>query len=97
MIKKRFRKLMGYIQDNTCEGGDVEGVMDLSEIEDMLNGLAEENEQLKETNKKLQWELDETRKDLNYFANLKVSAIRGSDCGHDRCYVTSMQKKGDDV
>ena len=34
---KRFRKVMGFIQDNTCEGGDVEGVMDLTEIEDMLN------------------------------------------------------------
>lgn len=47
MIEKRFRKLMGFIKDNTCEKGDVDGVMDLSEIEDMLNELAEENEQLK--------------------------------------------------
>ena len=39
-------------------------------------------------------ELVEENEQLN-FANLKVSAIRGSDCGHDRCYVTSMQKKGD--
>ena len=59
------------------------------ELEDLLNALSdenghlkEENEQLKEKNEKLQWDL-------------KVSAIRGSDCGHDRCYVTSMQKKGD--
>lgn len=37
MSEKRFRKLMGFIQDNTCEKGDVDGVMDLSEIEDMLN------------------------------------------------------------
>lgn len=96
MTEKRFRKLMGYIRDNTFEAGDVEGVMDLSEIEDMLNQLTEENKQLKEINEKLQWELDKTREDLNYFANLKVSAMRGSDCGHDRCYVTSMQKKGDD-
>ena len=84
---------MGYIRDDTFEGGDVEGVMDLSEIEDMLNRLAEENEQLKETNERLQWELDKTRKDLNYFTNLKVGAMRGSDYGHGRCYVTSMQKK----
>lgn len=72
------------------------------ELEDLLNALSdenghlkEENEQLKEKNEKLQWELVKTREDLDYFANLKVSAIRGSDCGHDRCYVTSMQKKGD--
>lgn len=39
---KRFRKVMGFIQDNTCEGGDVEGVMDLTEIEDMLNSLNDE-------------------------------------------------------
>lgn len=38
---------MGFIQDNTCKGGDVEGVMDLTEIEDMLNELVEENEQLR--------------------------------------------------
>lgn len=68
---------------------------DSTKIIDRLNELVEENEHLKETNEKLQWELVKTREDLDYFANLKVSAIRGSDCGHDRCYVTSMQKKGD--
>lgn len=68
---------------------------DSTKIIDRLNELVEENEQMKETNEKLQWELVKTREDLDYFANLKVSAIRGSDCGHDRCYVTSMQKKGD--
>lgn len=68
---------------------------DSTKIIDRLNELVEENEQLKETNEKLQWELVKTREDLDYFANLKVSAMRGSDCGHDRCYVTSMQKKGD--
>ena len=62
-----------------------------------ISRLEEENEQLKETNEKLQRDLDKTREDLNYFANLKVSAMRGSDCGHDRCYVTSMQKKGNGV
>lgn len=45
--KKRFRKLMGFIQDNTCESGDLEGVMDLSEIEDMLNKLNDENYKIK--------------------------------------------------
>lgn len=67
---------------------------DSTKIIDRLNELVEENEQLKETNEKLQWDLVKTREDLDYFANLKVSAMRGSDCGHDRCYVTSMQKKG---
>ena len=37
MSGKRFRKVMGFIQDNTCEKGDMDGVMDLAEIEDMLN------------------------------------------------------------
>lgn len=37
MSEKRFKKVMGFIQDNTCERGDVEGVMDLTEIEDTLN------------------------------------------------------------
>lgn len=46
MIEKRFKKLMGFIQDNTCERGDVKGVMDLTEIEDMLNELFEENKRL---------------------------------------------------
>lgn len=48
MSEKRFRKAMGFIQDNTCKRGDIEGVMDLAEIEDMLNELYEENEQLRE-------------------------------------------------
>ena len=58
------------------------------ELEDLLNALSDENGHLKEENEQLK------EKNEN-FANLKVSAIRGSDCGHDRCYVTSMQKKGD--
>ena len=37
MSKKRFRKLWGFIRDTTLEGGDVEGLMNLTEIEDMLN------------------------------------------------------------
>lgn len=53
MSEKRFRKAMGFIQDNTCEGGDINGMMDLAEIEDMLNELYEENEQLKEENEQL--------------------------------------------
>ena len=64
-------------------------------LEQRLNALSDENEQLKKTNEKLQRELDKTREDLNYFVNLKVGAMRGSDCGHGRFYVTSMQKKGD--
>lgn len=68
-----------------------------SKVVKLLNALHEENEQLKEINEKLQWDLNKTREDLNYFANLKVGAMRGSDCRHDRCYVTSMQKKGDGI
>lgn len=37
MNEKRFRKVMGFIQDNTCEKGDVDGLMDLADTEDMLN------------------------------------------------------------
>ena len=55
--------------------------------------LREENERLKETNEKLQRELDKTREDLNYFKKLKVGAMKVDSYGHDRCYVTSMQKK----
>ena len=44
---KRFRKVMGFIQDTTCEGGDVEGVMDLTEIEGMLNSLNDEKKELR--------------------------------------------------
>ena len=44
---KRFRKVRGFIQDNTCEGGDVNGVMDLTEIEGMLNSLNDEKEHWK--------------------------------------------------
>lgn len=44
---------MGYIRDNAFEGDDMEGVMDLSEIEDMLNKLFEENGQLKFENETL--------------------------------------------
>lgn len=72
---------------------DLDNTLSIFECADLLNQLTKENERLKETNEKLQWELDKTREDLNYFANLKVSAIRGSNCEHDRCYVTSMQKK----
>ena len=45
MKYKRFVKLMGFIRDNTFEKGDVEGVMDLTEIEDVLNELYEDNKQ----------------------------------------------------
>lgn len=55
MKYKRFIKLMGFIRDNTFEKGDVEGVMDLTEIEDMLNELYEENKKLKEDKKILDY------------------------------------------
>ena len=57
---------MGFIQDNTCECGDVEGVMDLTEIEDMLNRLNDENKELrmvidglKQQNQKLKGRLND--------------------------------------
>ena len=43
-MTKRFRKVMGFIQDNKCENGDMDGVMDLTEIENMLNQLNNEKE-----------------------------------------------------
>lgn len=82
------------IEDNGKRLSNKQLVDLLTELSDENGQLKEENERLKEKNEKLQWELDKTREDLNYFANLKVSAMRG-DCGHDRCYITSMQKKGD--
>lgn len=96
MSEKRFR-FEKECTENFFTGKGVfynnERPIGANEIITLLNSLLDENEQLKEKNEKLQWELDKTREDLNYFANLKITAIRGSDCGHDRCYVTSMQKK----
>lgn len=100
MSEKRFKVIDNdfsmWIVDTTLKEDKHEGAIYTAyDMCDKLNELCEENEQLKETNEKLQWDLDKTREDLNYFANLKVVAMRGSDCGHDRCYVTSMQKRGD--
>lgn len=100
MSEKRFKVIddgfSKWIVDTTLTEDKHEGAIYTAyDMCHKLNELYEENEQLKKTNEKLQWELNKTREDLNYFANLKVSAMRGSDCGHDRCYVTSMQKKGD--
>ena len=78
MNKKRFRKVMGFIKDNTCEKGDVEGLMDLTEIEDMLNELVEDIDNgkndyrelfinyvyLQEKNIELQEEIVELRKKI---------------------------------
>ena len=73
--------------------GEIQSSIDFCNAYSKINGeLLEEIEKLEKQNERLQWELDETRKDLNYFANLKI-VMKGSDCGHDRCYVTSMQKK----
>ena len=62
-------------------------------IVDELNKLDFENKRLREENERLQQELDKTREDLNYFTKLKVGAMKVDGYGHDRCYVTSMQKK----
>lgn len=67
MTEKRFRKVMGFIQDNTCERGDVEGVMDLTEIEDMLNELYEENEELRKDKERLKERLRECGRRLDRF------------------------------
>lgn len=96
MSEKRFRFEKECTENFFTEKGvfyNNERPMNANEIIALLNSLSDENEQLKERNEKLQWELDKTREDLNYFTNSKITAIRGSDCGHDRCYVTSMQKK----
>lgn len=92
MSEKRFSleyyDNMSYVKDNFNDNEYY-----LYWAVELMNKLYEENEQLKEKNEKLQWELDKAREDLKYFANPKITAIRGSDCGHERCYVTSMQKK----
>ena len=96
MSEKRFRFEKECTENFFTEKGvfyNNERPIGANEIIALLNSLLDENEQLKERNEKLQWELDKTREDLNYFANLKITAIGGSDCRHDRCYVTSMQKK----
>lgn len=48
-----------------------------SDLLNKIQSLEKENEQLKETIEKLRWDLDTTREDLNYFANLKVMAMKG--------------------
>jgi len=73
--------------------GDQKIVDELNKLDFENKRLREENERLKETNEKLQQELDKTREDLNYFTKLKVGAMKVDGYGHDRCYVTSMQKK----
>ncbi len=52
-----------------------------------IKKLEKENEQLKEANEKLRWDLDKTREDLNYFATLKIQAMKGCE---------PMENGGDD-
>lgn len=52
---------------------------DINYFVDLLNSFYEENKELKEENEKLQWALNKTQEDLEYFANLKVTAIKGSE------------------
>lgn len=52
MSEKRFIKVLGFIQDTTGEYGDVVGLMDLSEIEEVMNKLCEENCQLEKEREK---------------------------------------------
>ena len=47
MTQKRFRKVQGFIFDNL---GDGNKVLDLTEIEDMMNALHNENVELRQDN-----------------------------------------------
>ena len=44
---KRFRKVQGYIYDNESDEGD--GLLNLTEIEDTMNSLHEENQRFEDT------------------------------------------------
>lgn len=87
-LLNELKEERNYFERKKCEYFNKYNKKHLDNIQ-----LKEENEQLKERNEKLQWELNKTREDLSYFVNSKITATRGSDCGHDRCYVTGMQKK----
>jgi len=80
MSEKRFKTLEIVIEDEigstqTC----IRSELSAPQFMEKIFQLKEENEQLKATNEKLRWDLNKTREDLNYFANLKVTAMRGSD------------------
>lgn len=50
--------------------------------EDIVDLLNEQQSTIEEQNKlieKLRWDLNKTREDLNYFANLKVMAMKGCE------------------
>ena len=48
-------------------------------LRDEFNSLADENEQLRQQNKTLRWDLEKTREDLEFFATLKVTAMKGCE------------------
>lgn len=50
-----------------------------SEVVDLLNELITKCSQLEKENEKLRWDLNKTREDLDFFANLKVTAMKGSE------------------
>lgn len=49
----------------------------LFDLHKKFDKLEKENEELRQTNEKLRWDLEKTRKDLDFFANLKVTAMKG--------------------
>ena len=76
MSEKRF----SVIKTNTGNFVfDSEKLLTSYQVADLLNSLCEENEQLRQTNEKLRWDLEKTRKDLDFFATLKVTAMKGCE------------------
>lgn len=83
MSDKRFgygeTDLFEWVEDNGEMISTKECVNKLNEQQATISRLKEENEQLRNQNKKLKWDLEKTREDLNYFATLKVTAMKGSE------------------
>lgn len=57
---------------------------ELSFLKDELKGFEEENEELRKKIEILQWDLEKTCEDLDYFANLKVTAMKGCEPEKDK-------------
>ena len=77
MTEKRFRKVLGLIEDN--DGS----LLDLTEIEEMLNSLNDENEQLKhdstvliQANQDYRRENEQLRQQVDYIQNSITEHIK---------------------